>query len=110
MKTPMPIARTLLTASAFAVVLVLGACGPSSEPPQAAETSAARTSAPTAQSESSTSMSPPTPAPTPGANNAETAKGSDDAKKPMTKDEESTSMPRPSQANDHSTLAKDSKQ
>lgn len=110
MKTSMPIARTLLTISAFAVVLGLGACGPSNEPQRAADTSAARTSAPPAQSESSAPMSTPTPAPTPSANDAETAKGSDDATKPMTKDEESTSMPRPSQANDHSTLAKDPNQ
>lgn len=41
----------------------------------------------------------------------QTAKGSDPkAKEPMSKDEESTAMPKPAQANDHSTTATDSKQ
>lgn len=41
----------------------------------------------------------------------QTAKGSDPkAKEPMTKEEESTAMPKPAQANDHSTTATDSKQ
>src|SRR6478672_12169244 len=41
----------------------------------------------------------------------ETAKGSDpNAKEPMTKEEESTAMPKPAQANDHSTTATDGKQ
>ena len=40
-----------------------------------------------------------------------TAKGSDrSAKEPMSKDEESTAMPKPGQANDHSTTATDGKQ
>jgi hypothetical protein len=42
---------------------------------------------------------------------AQTAQGSDPtAKQPMTKDEESNAMPKPAQANDHSTTATDSKQ
>jgi hypothetical protein len=41
----------------------------------------------------------------------QTPKGSDPkAKEPMTKEEESTAMPKPAQANDHSTTATDSKQ
>ena len=41
----------------------------------------------------------------------QTPKGSDSqAKEPMTKDEESTAMPKPAQANDHSTTATDGKQ
>ena len=41
----------------------------------------------------------------------QTAKGSDpNAKEPMSKDEESNSMPKPAQANDHSTTATDGKQ
>ena len=40
-----------------------------------------------------------------------TAQGSDPkAKEPMTKEEESTAMPKPAQANDHSTTATDGKQ
>ena len=41
-----------------------------------------------------------------------TAQAQDDAVRPMTKDEETTNMPRPGQANDHSTLSppKDEKQ
>jgi hypothetical protein len=42
---------------------------------------------------------------------AQTAQGSDpSAKEPMTKQEESTAMPKPAQANDHSTTATDGKQ
>jgi hypothetical protein len=38
-------------------------------------------------------------------------KGSDpNAKEPMSKEEESTAMPKPAQANDHSTTATDGKQ
>jgi hypothetical protein len=41
----------------------------------------------------------------------QTAKGSDPkAKETMTKEEESSAMPKPAQANDHSTTATDSKQ
>jgi hypothetical protein len=41
----------------------------------------------------------------------QTSKGSDpNAKEPMTKAEESTAMPKPGQANDHSTTATDGKQ
>jgi hypothetical protein len=41
----------------------------------------------------------------------QTAKGSDpNAKEPMSKEEESTAMPKPAQANDHSTTATDGKQ
>jgi hypothetical protein len=40
----------------------------------------------------------------------QTPKGSDpNAKEPMSKEEESTAMPKPAQANDHSTTATDSK-
>jgi hypothetical protein len=41
----------------------------------------------------------------------QTPKGSDpNAKEPMSKEEESTAMPKPAQANDHSTTATDAKQ
>ncbi|HEX6633854.1 MAG TPA: hypothetical protein VF038_07780 [Usitatibacter sp.] len=48
-------------------------------------------------------------APANGAGTAETAKASDEPMKSMNKGEESTSMPRPGQANDHSNLARDPK-
>jgi hypothetical protein len=51
----------------------------------------------------------PVPAVTEGAKSAETANANDQPMKSMTKKEESTSMPQPGQANDHSTLAKDPK-
>lgn len=44
-----------------------------------------------------------------GANAAETAKGTDEPMKSMSKDEESKAMPQPGQANDHSTVGKDPK-
>jgi hypothetical protein len=42
-------------------------------------------------------------------NAARTANANDQPQKPMNKQEESTSMPQPGQANDHSTLAGDGK-
>jgi hypothetical protein len=50
----------------------------------------------------------PVPPVTEGAKSAETANANDQPMKSMTKEEESRSMPQPGQANDHSTLAKDS--
>jgi hypothetical protein len=72
---------------------------------------------------STSALPPPTSAPqTPdvpaanastGGGNAvaptETAKASDPAMEPMTKKQESTAMPMPAQANDHSTVVKDGK-
>jgi hypothetical protein len=43
-------------------------------------------------------------------NASETAKGTDEPMKSMSKDEETKAMPRSGQANDHSTLAQDPKQ
>ena len=57
----------------------------------------------------------PLPAPsvtegaTEGAKRGETANANDQPMKSMTKAEESSSMPQPGQANDHSTLLKDPK-
>jgi hypothetical protein len=51
----------------------------------------------------------PVPAATEGAKSAETANANNQPMKSMTKKEESTSMPQPGQANDHSTLANDPK-
>ena len=51
----------------------------------------------------------PAPSATDVIKRAETANANDPPMKSMTKAEESTSMPQPGQANDHSTLVKDSK-
>ena len=51
----------------------------------------------------------PAPSVTEGTKRGETANANDQPMKSMTKAEESTSMPQPGQANDHSTLVKDSK-
>jgi hypothetical protein len=51
----------------------------------------------------------PAPSATEDTKPTETANANDQPMKSMTKAEESTSMPQPGQANDHSTLAKDSK-
>lgn len=56
-----------------------------------------------------TASPPSAPSVTEGISRGKTAKASDQPMKSMTKAEESTSMPQPGQANDHSTLAKDSK-
>jgi hypothetical protein len=71
--------------------------------------------APPARSDAMPSAAPPpvsppqVPAVIEGANSAQTANAQGQPMKSMTKEEESTSMPQPGQANDHSTLAKDSK-
>jgi hypothetical protein len=67
--------------------------------------------------ETPTATVAPTPAPSPpaaaavteGAKPGETANANDQPMKSMTKTEESNSMPMPGQANDDSTVAKDSK-
>jgi hypothetical protein len=51
----------------------------------------------------------PAPSATEDIKRAEIANANDQPMKSMTKAEQSTSMPQPGQANDHSTLAKDSK-
>ena len=88
---------------AFVILLGLGAviaaCDRASQRPP--DTPAASV-APTA----STLPAPPV---TDGIKRAETANANDQPMKSMTKAEESTSMPQPGQANDHSTLVKDSK-
>ena len=94
-------------AVAFTVLLALGvALTACDRAPQAPAASAdAKTSA------VSPPAAPPVPvrAATEGAKRVETANANDQPMKSMTKQEESTSMPQPGQANDHSTLAKDSK-
>jgi len=64
-------------------------------------------------STSTTPASTPSTSPTPQAKqsavSAETANANAQPMKPMSKQEESTSMPQPAQANDHSTLAGDGK-
>jgi hypothetical protein len=88
---------------AFVILLVLGAgiaaCDRASERPPDAPTA---TVAPTASA-------PPAPSVTEGIKRGETSNANDQPFKSMTKAEESTTMPQPGQANDHSTVAKDSK-
>lgn len=90
---------------AFIILLVLGAgiaaCDRAPQPAPDAKMPAALPPA--------SSLPVPVPAVTEGAKSAETAKANDQPMKSMTKEEESTSMPQPGQANDHSTLAKDPK-
>ena len=57
-----------------------------------------------------TSPVPPASSVTDGVGAGTTANANDQPMKSMTKTDESTSMPRPGQANDDSTLAKDPKQ
>ena len=89
----------------FVILLVLGASITACErAPQRVPDAPAATTSPT----------PPAPPPSAstvmeGAKSAETANANDQPMKSMTKAEESTSMPQPGQANDHSTVAKDSK-
>jgi len=90
---------------AFVTLVLLGAgiaaCDRAPEhPPETPTATVAPASAP----------SPPAAAAvTEGAKLGETANANDQPMKSMTKTEESNSMPMPGQANDHSTVAKDSK-
>ncbi len=88
-----------LMAFAFTLVLASGlaACDRAQD---------SRTDAPTA-TVAPTSPVPPASSVTDGVGPGTTANANDQPMKSMTKSEESSSMPRPGQANDHSTLAKD---
>ncbi len=66
---------------------------------------ASSASEPTQSPPPPSSVQTPPPLPQEGPSSGETAQAKDDALRPMTKDEEATNMPRPSQANDHSTLS-----
>lgn len=93
---------------AVAGVTLCAACGDSRD----AQRNATAPGASVASSASEPTSSPPpssvqTPPPLPQEppNSGETAQAQDDALRPMTKSEETTNMPRPGQANDHSTLS-----
>ena len=88
-----------IVGATFAAATVLGACERANEPPKAADASVPMASSPPLQ----------TPQSMPKADSTDTVTGrpSDEPMKSMSKDEEAASMPRPGQANDHSTLAKD---
>ncbi len=89
----------------FVILLVLGASITACDrAPQRVPDAPAATTSPTLPT------SPPPASPvTEGVKSSETANANDQPMKSMTKAEESTSMPQPGQANDHSTVAKDSK-
>ena len=89
----------------IATSMLISSCGETNDSQKAASASPQATAP-------SPPIQPSTPATTPAApsaNNAETAKASDEPMKAMSKSEEAATMPRPGQANDHSTLAKDPK-
>ena len=85
---------------AFVIALGLGGIAACDRAPQRSPDAPMVTVAPTAS---------PLPAPSEGIKRGETGNANDQPMKSMTKAEESTSMPQPGQANDHSTLVKDSK-
>ena len=89
----------------FVMLLVLGASITACErAPQRAPDAPAATTSPTPPA-----SPPPASAVTEGAKSSVTANANDQPMKSRTKAEESTSMPQPGQANDDSTVAKDSK-
>lgn len=96
----------------FIIPIVLGAsiAGCERTPPQAPDAKMASTppreSSPVPATTEGAKSVPPA---TERARSEQTANANDAPMKAMTKEEESTSMPQPGQANDHSTLAKDSK-
>jgi len=95
---------------ACAAIILAAGCGDARDTQSTAAASVAAPPVAGAQKESATGSSAdqaqaPPQSPAQRANSGETAKASDDALRPMTKDEEANSMPRPSQANDHSTLS-----
>ena len=101
--------RTALTnaaprsAVAIALAIALGACGGAGDRSSGNPPKAASAAPPSAAQAPTVAL----PAPAEGAKDSETAKASDQPMKEMSENEEATSMPQPGQANDHSTLAKD---
>jgi hypothetical protein len=115
--------RRLLSVGAIVVIAFgVAACGESNDqrasaragqPAASSIAPAPRQSGDAGEPAASSIASAPSQSPAPDrrSNTGQTAKASDDPLKRMDKEEESQSMPRPGQANDHSTLApKGSKQ
>jgi hypothetical protein len=99
------------TIAVTAISLVIAACSKPQSPPPATEATPPvpppATAATPAMPDASAATQPQGPAA--GVTPADTAKASDPAMKSMSKKEESTSMPMPAQANDHSTVVDDGK-
>lgn len=85
--------------------MTLAACSDTSEPRSGASATQSSSSTPAPAPDPSTPPAYGTQRQPPKPDSTQTAKASDDALKPMTKEEETNTMPRPGQANDHSTLA-----
>lgn len=96
-----------------ALGLLLGSCGKASDSQDGASRAPQASAPASVQPSSAPSLAQPSmPAATnskPRATDGETANANDPPMKSMSKEEEAKSMPRPGQANDHSTLAKDPK-
>ena len=89
-------------AVAFAMLLAIeGGLAACDRTPQGTPESQAATTAPVSL--------PPSASTIEGVKPSGTANANDQPMKSMSKEEESTSMPQPGQANDHSTVANDSK-
>ena len=100
----------LSIAVAFAVCSVAACDAPVHSPSDRGASDRAAVPGPhTAEPSRDTGPPPPLPAAPGRANASETANASDPPMKAMQPEEESTSMPQPGQANDHSTLANDGK-
>jgi hypothetical protein len=95
-------------AALVALGLLLGSCGKASDPQNGANTGANTAPQASAPSPAQPSLPAATKTP-PSATDGGTANANDPPMKSMSKEEEAKSMPRPGQANDHSTLAKDPK-
>jgi len=94
---------------AFAMLLAIeGGLAACDRTPQPAHDSSAATTASSPAATAPVSL-PPSPSTIEGIKPSGTANANDQPMKSMSKEEESTSMPQPGQANDHSTVAKDSK-
>lgn len=99
--------RALTTVAALAALLAISACD---RPRQSAANTPPPSAAAQAPQSSGPSESSAVPLAREGAKEGDGADhGKSPAMEPMTQQEESTKMPQPAQANDHSTLAKDSK-
>jgi hypothetical protein len=95
-----------VTTAALMLAIALAACGPSNDAQDQRTAQAASAPAPSSTPPADTPpASMPPPASAQGTNSAETASNSDAAMQPMSKDEETKAMPKPGQANDHSTVS-----
>jgi len=104
------LARSAPWLIAALAALALGACGKADDHMKANAGQSSQPQASVSSTPSPASQMAQADSHAADAKAGETAKGTDEPMKSMSKEEESKAMPQPGQANDHSTVAQDPKQ